>query len=448
MYKIVNHRIRIPIFVGIAICLLFVPIISAGHNTFSPAAFSQTTSGFDTAAVRGISTRNSSGPEDIPAAIAGFLTGDASAFQAQMAAGLFRAFGNATQEQAIVHGVQVFVTGHAQGNSSAIEAIRAGATGNAEGPISFVRGLRTDTNGHAIGAGAQVETILARADGNAVGPDSLVRGATIVSTGSANGFESAVQSVRVSGSGNAVGANSRVSGVRVTMDGVATGPGAGIDAVQAHTRGTFGPAVAVSATTASTSGRAVDARAEATSGATVGVRGQTNSPQGIGIHGIANNDAGLAARFDGRVQINCTSPPCLLVRGRGVADLAENMVALGRVQPGDVVVIATRHGSWGVARSTRPYDTRVAGIVSTQPRILLQAQGQRTAPVAMVGIITAKATASNGPIRVGDLLTTSSIPGHLMRCSTPAKCIGAVVAKALQPLHRGNGRISVLVWRQ
>lgn len=435
---------------GLALFFLIVPTSWAGHHLVSPAAFHQETNPAipDAAAIRGLSNRTSTGPNDVPVALVGWTSGDAAAFQAVVVSGLFRAFGDAIQPQARVLGVEIHAGGDAMAAEASIHGLVAETVGSATGPGASIVALNGSSTGSATGNEAQVQVIRALASGNAAGPDSLVRGATFNTTGSATGFESAVQSVRVRGDGNAVGTNSAVRGVDVTMAGVATGSGAEIRAIRAATTGTTGAAAAVHARTSSTSGRAVDARALATSGSTVGVRGQVDSPEGIGVHGIANVPGGLAGRFDGRVEINCTSPPCLLVRGRGVADLAENMVALGRVQPGDVVVLSTRGGSWGVARTTRPYDTRVAGIVSTQPRILLQAQGQRTAPVAMFGIITAKATASNAPIKVGDLLTTSSIPGHLMRCSTPARCIGAVVAKALQPLRKGNGSISVLVWRQ
>src|SRR5439155_13871376 len=98
---------------------------------------------------------------------------------------------------------------------------------------------------------------------------------------------------------------------------------------------------------------------------------------------------------------------------------------------------------------SRPYDTRVAGIISTNPRIRFgTARGDNNAAVAMVGIVPAKATALNGPIAPGDLLTTSSIPGHVMRCSSAVRCVGAIVGKALQPLTKGEGQILVLLWRQ
>jgi hypothetical protein len=152
--------------------------------------------------------------------------------------------------------------------------------------------------------------------------------------------------------------------------------------------------------------------------------------------------------FSGRVDINCAAADCLYVNGGAVADLAEDVPVAGKVNPGDVVTLVQRRG-YAVARATRPYDTLVAGIISTQPRVRFGITGRGpTAPVALTGIVRANATAINGAIRFGDLLTTSSVPGHLMRCSAPVKCIGAIVGKALQPLARGNGQILVLLWRQ
>ena len=56
-----------------------------------------------------------------------------------------------------------------------------------------------------------------------------------------------------------------------------------------------------------------------------------------------------------------------------------------------------------------------------------------------VGIAPCKATAENGPIRVGDLLVTSSRPGQAMKGTDRSRMLGAVVGKALEPLLEGNG---------
>jgi hypothetical protein len=69
-------------------------------------------------------------------------------------------------------------------------------------------------------------------------------------------------------------------------------------------------------------------------------------------------------------------------------------------------------------------------------------------PLAVVGIVPCKVTAENGPIVPGDLLVTSSIPGHAMKGTDRSRMLGAVVGKALEPMQKGTGVIQVLVTLQ
>jgi len=66
-------------------------------------------------------------------------------------------------------------------------------------------------------------------------------------------------------------------------------------------------------------------------------------------------------------------------------------------------------------------------------------------PLALVGKVYCKADAQYGPIKVGDLLTTSPTAGHAMRAVDPLRAFGAVVGKALRPLTMGTGLIPILI---
>ncbi len=66
-------------------------------------------------------------------------------------------------------------------------------------------------------------------------------------------------------------------------------------------------------------------------------------------------------------------------------------------------------------------------------------------PLAIVGIVPCRVSAENGPIRRGDLLVTSSTPGHAMRATDRSRMTGAIVGKALQNLDSGAGVIEILV---
>jgi hypothetical protein len=59
-----------------------------------------------------------------------------------------------------------------------------------------------------------------------------------------------------------------------------------------------------------------------------------------------------------------------------------------------------------------------------------------------------KVDADVAPITAGDLLTTSSTRGHAQKVLDPGKAVGAIIGKALGSLHKGNGKIPVLVLLQ
>jgi hypothetical protein len=124
------------------------------------------------------------------------------------------------------------------------------------------------------------------------------------------------------------------------------------------------------------------------------------------------------------------------------------------VEPGTVVSIdPTTEGKLLVSRE--PYDHRVAGIVSgaggVKPGMLMGQDGTVASgehPIALTGRVYCKATAAGGAIRPGDLLTTSSIPGHAMRVADPSRAQGAILGKAMGSLEKGEGLVLVLVGLQ
>jgi hypothetical protein len=116
-------------------------------------------------------------------------------------------------------------------------------------------------------------------------------------------------------------------------------------------------------------------------------------------------------------------------------------------EPGSVLVItdATR-----LRLTDRPYDRRVAGIVSgaagIRPGIVL-GRGREgvCVPLALFGRVNCKVDASYGSIIAGDLLTTSETLGHAMRAEPGNRALGAVIGKALGARDSGRGLVPVLV---
>jgi hypothetical protein len=136
--------------------------------------------------------------------------------------------------------------------------------------------------------------------------------------------------------------------------------------------------------------------------------------------------------------------PDKIYAGNGYVDIAEHIDAASDVEPGDVVVIDPDHDE-RVVKSTKPYDTSVAGIISTDPAMLIGKSDTET-PLALAGRAPCKVSGENGPIRRGDLLTTSSTPGHAMKATEPK--LGTILGKALGELESGTGVIYVLVTLQ
>ncbi|MCW5852110.1 MAG: hypothetical protein KIT87_18700 [Anaerolineae bacterium] len=190
---------------------------------------------------------------------------------------------------------------------------------------------------------------------------------------------------------------------------------------------------------------------------------------GVGVGGVATTGIGVLAR-------TTTGPSLLLQTGSGDfawgissdarrfhitndgtyvtgSDFAEALPARSikdSYSPGDVLVLST-DAPGGVERASEPYDVRVAGVYSTRPGVLGADKDGETrvdigdVPVALVGVVPTKVSAENGPIQVGDQLTTSATPGHAMRCADRARCLGAIIGKAMEPLKEGTGTIKVLV---
>jgi hypothetical protein len=139
---------------------------------------------------------------------------------------------------------------------------------------------------------------------------------------------------------------------------------------------------------------------------------------------------------------------------RGGADIAEPFpMKEETIEKGSVVVIDDEHPG-RLKRSTRAYDTRVAGVVSgangINPGIALKQEGalDQGENIALTGRVYVQADASSGAITPGDLLTTSDTPGHAMKVSDHVRAQGAILGKAMSALTEGKGLVLVLVTLQ
>ena len=117
--------------------------------------------------------------------------------------------------------------------------------------------------------------------------------------------------------------------------------------------------------------------------------------------------------------------------------------------PAGAVVVLDDDGR--IRASSEAYDDRVAGVLSGaegfKPGLLLdfRAGVSHRRPVALMGKVFCQTDAGHGPVRAGDLLTTSPTPGHAMRVADKSRALGAILGKALRPLAEGRGLIPILV---
>jgi hypothetical protein len=212
----------------------------------------------------------------------------------------------------------------------------------------------------------------------------------------------------------------------------------------------------------SSAGYAVYGKSSANAVSGAAVRAESTASGGVAIHATnSSTDATIIATNSGsgRIVKFYTGSPASLrfaienngdVKADGTysspaADFAELLPGREGLEPGDVLAI----GADGrLMRSIEAYQASVVGVYSMKPAFLGgagSAEGtEGLVPLAVVGVVPVKASAENGAIRPGDMLVSSSIPGHAMRAggSVPN---GRGIGKALGRLDSGTGLVTILV---
>jgi hypothetical protein len=106
------------------------------------------------------------------------------------------------------------------------------------------------------------------------------------------------------------------------------------------------------------------------------------------------------------------------------ADIAEWFRFSGK-QPIEGELVRIAETPITIEKSTKPYDDKLIGIVSTDPYLVMGQRTEDSVRVALLGRVQVKVTTENGPIAVGDPLTSASLtPGVAMKATEPGRVIG------------------------
>ena len=150
-----------------------------------------------------------------------------------------------------------------------------------------------------------------------------------------------------------------------------------------------------------------------------GKGGNPGGGGGGGGPGVTGGAGGNGGRGEVRI---------IEIRGASGADLGEFYATNDPLIEAADVVSFDSDLEAGVKMSSKKYDSNVAGVISTQPDMVMGSgmlrQGVKSVVLALAGRVPVKVSAMNGIIKPGDYLTTSSHPGWAMKATKAGHVIG------------------------
>jgi len=346
-----------------------------------------------------------------------------------------------------------------------------------------VRGISTESTGLLYGVQGEVKSSSSQAAGvfgeatATSGPTYGVYGLTKsnnANSAGVHGYASATQGVTA----GVLGTSESNGGICVHGESPALG-------VLGTATATSGPAFGVSGWVNSADGIGVKGYNASSGSGAHGVRGETfgNTGWASGVYGVAHSPGAIGVtgwnvNSGPGLYAWSESGPALIAKGAGTGNLVEvwdhtvgvrfKITHEGEVyadgsyhaggadfaelvpvrqtdlEPGDVVALAI---DGKIIRCFQEHQASVVGVVSTRPGyqsdLYKELDASEKVPLAVMGIVPVKVTAANGPIRPGDMLTPSAVPGRAMRSRKIVP--GTIIGKAMEGLESGEGLVRMLI---
>jgi hypothetical protein len=195
----------------------------------------------------------------------------------------------------------------------------------------------------------------------------------------------------------------------------------------------------------STSSRFLDFKVAGTSRFTVNASGTVTIGDGTNRASLQIGRGGICVDDDGSCNASTSGLISADTYFTGNSDLAENYFSADGLKAGEIVAL---DGGLSVARASVTNREAVIGVVSTAPGLTLGADdsslraGERPYPIALAGRVPIRLSNENGPIKKGDQIMLSSIPGVGMRASSSGIIIGVALEDFDESLAYSNTFIS------
>ncbi|MFS8158633.1 MAG: hypothetical protein ACMG6E_00200, partial [Candidatus Roizmanbacteria bacterium] len=134
-------------------------------------------------------------------------------------------------------------------------------------------------------------------------------------------------------------------------------------------------------------------------------------------------------------------------------DLAETYPAAtkDKLQTGEIVAMGTSNKQTDadindIKRTTKAYDNLAFGVIATKPGIILDDEkSYEKVNVALKGRVPVLVTTENGPIHIGDAITSSSKPGVGMKATKSGRILGYAMTEWTNPDPNEIDQVTIFV---